>query len=72
MFNDPISIDLRRELLGLPIIIGTGERALHPPLYVVDFNLFFKHGEYLPCGGLHHRPHTYPLQGLQISQCVAW
>ena len=40
MFHDPISIDLRRELLGLPIIMGIGERALHPSLYVVDFNPF--------------------------------
>ena len=40
-FNEHISIDLRRDLRGLPIITGIGERAIRPLLYVVGFNPFF-------------------------------
>jgi hypothetical protein len=42
MFNEPISIDQRRDLRGLvPIITGIGGRAFHPLLYAVGFNPFF-------------------------------
>jgi hypothetical protein len=41
MFNEPISIDRRRDLRGLQIITVIGGRALHPLLYVVGFNPFF-------------------------------
>jgi hypothetical protein len=41
MFNELISIDLKRDLRGLTIVTGIGGRAIYPPLYVVGFNPFF-------------------------------